>query len=403
MKTLSGILLLLILAAKNDLNAQASGNDKNSRIYFFQPAISIGRNVRNYTSFPKTEWRKCISLDLGLQSLDTSKYFSTYYKNPQYGINLSYTSLGNDSLLGNEFSITPFFTYNPSGNHLRGFNFRLGIGLSYFTEFYDREVNKYNKAIGSSFTWSFQGIISKNILYFNRTSINISLGYSHASNGHTQLPNFGLNAAMLGLSAQIYTGSGSVMADQKRMKPLNRSKRYFLYFRQGTGLNELGGTTGPVGGKKGIVFSAAIGGGILFNQHIKVRTGFTYRYYELAGRYESDTEPWEYSQSSAWFASNFYFLLGCEFLVGHFGLDVEGGLNFYKPFYPYFLETFESGTRLTDTLKKLFPSRLGLNYYIISTERNPRNNISFGAHINANFGEADFSEFSIGYTRLFER
>jgi hypothetical protein len=31
--------------------------------------------------------------------------------------------------------------------------------------------------------------------------------------------------------------------------------------------------------------------------------------------------------------------------------------------------------------------------------QNPKNNIGIGAHINANFGEADFSELSITYSR----
>ena len=403
MKAVTYVFLFFLFAGSfSDLYAQTPNTDKPAHIYFLQPAFSVGRNVRNFTTFPESGWRKCFTLDVGTQVTDTSKYLSFYYNFPQYGISFSIGKLGNDSLLGNEISITPFLTYNPSGNHFKGLNFRLGIGLSYFTEFYNIETNRDNKAIGSKFTWSFRGIVSKSIYYKGRTSINLSFGYSHASNGHTQLPNFGLNAAMFGLSCQFFTGQDGLFHERRPLPEINKTKAFFLYLRQGSGVNELGGTSGPVGGEKGMIYSASVAGGILFSQHIKVRAGFTYRYYQLISRYDSEMEPWEYSQPARIFASNVYFFAGCEFLIGHFGLDAEGGLNLYKPFYRNFFETFESGSEFSYWLRKLFPTRLGLNYYLVSSEKNPKNNLSIGAFINANFGEADFSELSIAYTRMID-
>jgi hypothetical protein len=42
--------------------------------------------------------------------------------------------------------------------------------------------------------------------------------------------------------------------------------------------------------------------------------------------------------------------------------------------------------------------RLGLNYYFINPVKNTRCNIFVGADIDANFGQADFSELSLGYS-----
>ena len=39
----------------------------------------------------------------------------------------------------------------------------------------------------------------------------------------------------------------------------------------------------------------------------------------------------------------------------------------------------------------------------ISTSKNPKHNVFLGVHINANFGQADFSELSIGYVYRFDR
>ncbi len=382
------------------LQARSLTGEDHGNLLFFQSTLMAGRNVANYSTFPHTGWRRGVSLDIGLEVRDAGKSYTSYYNYPQYGISLSMTQLGNDSALGKEFSITPFFVYNPFRNHQKGIFFRVGLGLSYFTRFYNSITNPVNESIGSSFTWAFHGIISKPVLSTQHFSIDLSLAYYHASNGHIQLPNFGLNAAMFGLACRFLCTQKMAQSTSKPELNADGKKTFFIYLRQGTGINELGGTTGPVGGRKGLIYSGTIAGGMLFNRHIKVRIGFTYRYYELIRGYDSETLPWNYSQSSKWFASNIYFFAGCEFLIGHFGMDVEGGLNMHKPFYSYFFDTFEKGGQLSYYLKKIFPTRMGLNYYFVNTEKNPRNNLSIGAHINANFGEADFSEFSIAYTRL---
>lgn len=359
----------------------------------------LGRNVPNYTSFPHTEPRHTYGLDMGWQCTDTSLSRSVFYNFPQYGINFLYSSLGNDSLLGEEFSLSPFFIFSPFRNGLNSFKLRLALGISYFTRHYDEEYYRVNTAIGSGFTWSFQGGIQQSFYLGPKSRLNLGACYLHASNGHIQLPNFGLNAAMLSLSYQFFTGDGI----KKDIRPdkFSRAKQnyYFLFFRQGNGVNELGGTAGPVGGKKGYIFSSTIGGGIQFRNHVRLRTGFTYRYYDLQNQYAEGIDFTEYARSSTAYASNIYFFIAGEFLIGHAGLDIEGGINLYKPFYPNFFDEFEYGSRFSYMCRKIFPCRIGLNYYLLNTEKNPKHNIGIGAHINANFGEADFSEFSIIYTR----
>ncbi|MBN2347746.1 MAG: acyloxyacyl hydrolase [Bacteroidales bacterium] len=401
MKHFSLFIILIFTLVLSSAQPFVEKHQKN--LYFFQPGYMMGRNVRNYPSFPKSGWRQSITLDLGIQALDTSKNYTGYYRYPQFGIGLTFNHLGNDTALGNEFSIMPFFSYNPFRNRNKGMYFRVGMGLSYFTQFYNSISNPENEAIGSGFTWCFQGIIAKPVISTSRATVIASLGYFHASNGHIQLPNFGLNGAALGLSCRFLNNNDIQKTRSNSSLEVTSDKYLFLLVRQGTGVNELGGTSAPKGGRKGLIYSGTISGGIIFKQHVKVRTGFTYRYYQLVKQYDSDIKPWNYSESANWFASNVYFFLGCEFLIGHFGLDTEGGLNLYKPFYPYFFDTFEHGGDLGYFLKKMFCTRMGLNYYLLNNEKMPKNNLSIGAHINANFGEADFSEVSFTYTRLLKK
>ncbi len=83
--------------------------------------------------------------------------------------------------------------------------------------------------------------------------------------------------------------------------------------------------------------------------------------------------------------------------MGHIGIDIMGGLNLYKPFYSEFNTVYEKNTGFRYLLKKHLASRMGLNLYVLNTNKLPKHNAFIGAHINANFGQADFTEFSIGY------
>ncbi len=398
-----GIMLVSLIFLNGFINLfpQALSQKAYTNSFFIQPEIMFGYNVPNYTDFPETAIRQTIGLNIGVHCADTLLSRSTVYNFPQYGMNFLYSDLGNDSLLGREFSIAPFLVFSPFKNGLNSFKLRLALGLSYFTRFYDPEHNRLNKAIGSGFTWSFQGGIQQRIYIGPKSGLYIGLCYLHASNGHTQLPNFGLNAAMVNFSYQFYTGSGVLKGTRPSKWEGNKRRCTFLFFRQGNGINELGGTSGPVGGRKGYIFSSTIGGGILFRNHIGVRSGFTYRYYDLQYRFAEENDVTEYARSSGAFASNVYFFAAGEFLIGHAGLDIEGGINLYKPFYPKFFEEFEYGSHFSYICRKIFPCRIGLNWYLLDTEKNPEHNIGIGAHINANFGEADFSEFSIIYVRRF--
>jgi len=85
-------------------------------------------------------------------------------------------------------------------------------------------------------------------------------------------------------------------------------------------------------------------------------------------------------------------------LLGNFGIDLEGGLNLYKPFYKTHYELQKSQNETKFKLKNLFLGRLGLKLYAINTKNKPKNNFYLAVHINSNLNQADFSELSIGFT-----
>jgi hypothetical protein len=173
----------------------------------------------------------------------------------------------------------------------------------------------------------------------------------------------------------------------------------FAWFRAGLGVHEYGGTIGPIGGAKKGVYSTSLGVGVLWRRHIRVRTGFTWQYYAHFEEQIRRNQYPEYIDRPRLNASNLHYFLACEFLLGHVGVDVEGGLNLYKPFFKQWNEDFEGKDGFNLLLKTLFPARMGIRLYAVNTLKAPTWNAFAAAHINANFGEADFSAISVGFLR----
>ncbi|MGB3196781.1 MAG: hypothetical protein WBB17_03560, partial [Saprospiraceae bacterium] len=70
----------------------------------------------------------------------------------------------------------------------------------------------------------------------------------------------------------------------------------------------------------------------------------------------------------------------------------------YRPFFKVYSKEYENYPGFAYWLKKLFPSHLSVNYYLIHPNKLPRQNFFIGANVSANFGQADFAEFVIGGT-----
>jgi hypothetical protein len=387
--------LLLAQAGKAQVQKEPTGYS-----FFIEPEMMIGKIVPNYNDFPRTDQVKSYFLSIGVKD-NRNTHCGRFYNHPSSGLSFSYSQLGNDSIFGTSVSLIPFIEFQPFPRYLESWHLKFGIGASYISKSYKDNVT--NLAIGSRLSWAFQAFMYRDLYAGKRMNVKVGGGYFHNSNGHTQLPNMGLNSAMLSLSCQ-WVGRPIVSKREETYHGDNPNPRrlFFLNYRGGLGFHEYGGKSKPVGGPKKLVYSTAISAGILFNQHVKVRSGFTYRFYQHYYEKITETENPDFIDDPYLNASNIYFHLGCEFLIGHFGLDIEGGLNLFKPYYETYYRQFASVDRFKYKLKKYFSSRMGLNFYVINTNKIPRNNVFIGANINANFGQADFTELSIGYTYTFK-
>lgn len=377
-------------------------DDEDKPLTFIQPGFMIGEAFKSNSNFPETNFQTNYSLSIGTLIHSPSKKWAVYLNYPTSGLTVAFTDYGNNQEFGRSFSVLPYISFNLSKKHYNSFYFRVGLGSSYFSKHYDPNNNKRNRAIGSTFTWTFQTTFYYNIYIQKHVDLNFGLSFIHHSNGHTQLPNFGLNSVLLSISSKLFLDPLDDSFRQQYKKPkIAKSKQKFVTTRFGIGMHEFGGPDSPTGGVKRTVNTISVGGGTIYKQVLKLSVGLTYRFYHHYYNYISEYQPAEYKSLPVLNASNIVIYVGGELLLGHVGIDAEVGFNMHKPFYDYHHQLYESDEGISYALKKYIATRLGLKVYIKNTAKNPKNNLYLGAHINANMGQADFSELSIGYVHRF--
>jgi hypothetical protein len=393
------IILLLIFNNSGDLYAEEI---PPSKVIFMGSALMLGKNIPNYDSFPDATPRSNIIFDLGILRTDTMRHWVKYYNFPTVGLLFSYSNLGNKDILGNEFSIIPYIIFKTSPNPRKSFDFKVGLGASYYDHPFHPESNPSNKIIGSDFTWTFQLFLYKKLLIKDRINLMAGFGFIHSSNAHTTIPNYGMNSLMISLATQFsnkrYDPDFAVNFNKRY---IDKTKHYFIQSRLGYGWHELGGTYDPPGGQDYPVTSFGLSGGIIFRRHLKLGLGFNYRFYRSFYEFIlHNTSRTGLGNHPKLEASNVVIFTGLEFLIGHVGIDFEFGYNLHKPFYDEFNSRWEFNEGFKYWRNRYISSRFGLNFYIISNEKMPKHNVFLGSHINANFGKADFMDISIGYTYL---
>jgi len=127
------------------------------------------------------------------------------YGYPIIGISVWYSPLGGFPKLGSAVAVYPFINFPIVRDEKQSFNFRLGVGLGYLTNYYHRTDNYKNFAIGSfiniagSLYFEYRRSISKML------TISGGFGLTHFSNGSIRTPNFGLNilTATVGISSYL--------------------------------------------------------------------------------------------------------------------------------------------------------------------------------------------------------
>jgi len=249
------------------------------------------------------------------------------------------------------------------------------------------------------------------------TDWRLGFGIIHHSNGHTKLPNQGLNSLAMSFSAKIHRENNS---DFTYEKPSFESKSQ-VYFSVKTGVGQ--NVLSDKFNHKKEVYDFSIATGKIINNTFKFGGGFYYRFYEHYYDYIKsngaiiDEDFPIFKDNPVGYASNFGFFATSELLMSHIGFEFRFGVNIYKPFYKvdwqlsqgyYYEDNNGNFVYVTGELnwyykvKQTVSGRLGLKYYLWPTNKVPKHNLYIGTHINTNLGQADFTELSLGYVHRFK-
>ncbi len=397
----------------------------NPKTNFTTTELLLGKTLESNTNFPQRKLHKTLFLNFGTNNLLNPHEWAYRLGFPKTGMSFAISDFGNGKQLGYAVTAMPFTEFNLQKKHRR-LKMLVGIGAAYLTKRYDSLpyiFNNYpevtNRTNKTRLNWSFRLFFNYILLQKQNTNWKLGVGFFHQSNGHTQLPNQGLNSFVVSIAKETYYKNL-----HPPVKPFIKDTSYhknnywFVSFRSGIGQMAFSERLND----RKLVYNANLSTGKVFNNTLKIGLGFYYRFYEVYYDYikmEEDDfiENYAYMTQNAYrYSTNYGVFATSELLLGNFAINVDLGYNIYKPFYEVqwkYAEGFYWQTRdgrivwiegVLDkkyNLKRQIMSRMGLYYYFINTSKQPKHNIFIGAHINANLGQADFSEFSIGYCYKF--
>jgi hypothetical protein len=378
------LLMFFLLSSAISLNAQNNG---------IELSVHSGKVLEIYTGYPKTN--AAYSIDLNFRSFgDTSKIWASLWNFPETGINLSLVSLGNPDVLGQSFSVSYQFSLQQKFYQKWSFSETFNFGLAYFNKDHHYIDNPGNIVIGSPF--AAQVRIDLKLRYHLNKKWNAFIGVSlqHNSNGHTELPNIGINypAILIGSQYLIKTNDAYLHTPNKIYKA---SKKWNLNTRLAFGINKFGSEVIAENGPSYPIYLISI----YTDKRIwkKSRLQLTLDFYHNTG-YSKFLESQEIPELKSTFgnASVLAFMIGNEFLYGHLGFVIQLGVYLHNPFLKYYVN-LEDDLSLMGKMKAYIPGRFGFQYYLYDHFSEHKNNAFIGAYIKSNVGQADFFEMSMGY------
>ena len=392
--------------------------------HYVTPEFLVGKTQPANIDFPETSLQTTYLLSFGKHNDDNPQEWAQRLGYPRTGVMFGVTDFGNSEKIGQAMVLQPYVEFDIGRKKRRDVSLNIGLGASYFNTNHDSLYNITNQAVSTRFTWNYRMFVNYRFGAKKKVNFRLSGGYFHHSNGHTKLPNQGLNSFLIGLSAQFNykVRDTAALKIPKRRPKFNRTTNNFLDVRTGIGQMALSNYFND----RKEVYSVAVSYGKVVNRTYKFGVGFYYRFYEqyydyIKGEKQFINEEFpEFKDNPFRYASTYGVFGSFEVLLNHFGLEVNIGANFAKPFYEIdwrisqgFSHTFENNEGVTvigveDTplstkyeIKKIVSSRLGVKYYLWGTNNNPVHNVYVGIHLNANLGQADFSELSLGYVYNF--
>ena len=197
-----------------------------------------GSKMQGYSFAPNNVYKTGLSLngtvygfDIGItKQVNGKKQWQKDLGNPRFGLNVQTILMNKPDTFGFNVSLLPWvqiplIKYNKG--EIVG---KIGIGLAYASEAFNRKKNFDNRAVSSPINFALEFGLVLNQMLTKKIDFNAELGYYHLSNGSFRIPNGGFNIYFIktGLS---YFISGNPYANRIKInKKIEHKKIYYSAF-----------------------------------------------------------------------------------------------------------------------------------------------------------------------------
>jgi hypothetical protein len=313
------------------------------------------------------------------------------FHRPESGVCLSFHNFGNSNDLGYGVGLQYQITFHQKLSERLSLTECFRPGLIYNTKPYHYLSNTKNIVSGAPFSALIGASMGLNYKMTSSLSLNLEATLWHASNGHTGLPNVGMNSPMGMLSVQYRFDKSKI--DTLKFTRGSFDKKMGIVVMGSIGVNQAGGTTRPTNGQEYVKGLVSIGG--------SWRTRTTQRWtltldacYDQTYRLWNETQEWT-SKNAFTESSAIILMLGHEWIYQHWSLISNGGLNLYNPTLGKIVGRVEE-PNIANVIKRYVPGRFAVRYYFTHPWKSSRSGfVQLG--IKSNFGQADFVEMGLGW------
>ena len=160
------------------------------------------------------------------------------YNYTKYGVLFAFVDFGN-SEVGKGFSLIPFYDFSLLRKEKSWLTFRLGIGLGYLTQKWDRVTNYKNIIIGSNLNASFDCSLNYDYAIAKKWVLSSGVAFGHFSNAKFSAPNSGINypKVLFGLKYRNFGHNRDDAAVSERTK-IAEFRRFGFFVNYNVGLKE---------------------------------------------------------------------------------------------------------------------------------------------------------------------
>lgn len=175
--------------------------------------------------------------ELNIQKeLNGTEKWQKLYNLPTINYGFAYYDLKNDAQLGALYLGSLSIDLPLGQQHLKDLFLKIGTGLVYSSNPYNRNDNNQNNLIGSSLSYLLQFGLKYEINLNDQIKITPGINLTHASNGAQAIPNRGLNIATanVGVSYKLINNkTDNIAIDDTAEQPTAYNYKYYLLVSSG--------------------------------------------------------------------------------------------------------------------------------------------------------------------------